>query len=61
MAFGQMRGYAPHTWGVAPGYGDQWPSAKYADMHLTVAAFFPNLPPEGEIMSQIRDVVALVE
>ena len=28
MAFGQISHSYPPSWGVAPGYGDEWPSAK---------------------------------
>ena len=28
MAFGQKRLVFPRSWGCAPGYGDEWPSAK---------------------------------
>ena len=28
MAFGQTALSAFYSWGVAPGYGDEWPSAK---------------------------------
>ena len=28
MAFGQQSSNAPNSWGVAPGYGEKWPSAR---------------------------------
>ena len=30
MAFGQTSVIAFYSWGVAPGYGDEWPSAKFS-------------------------------
>ena len=37
MAFGQTAVSAFYSWGVAPGYGDKWPSAK----SLLVAPLIP--------------------
>ena len=29
MAFGQSAVFLIYSWGVAPGYGDEWPSARF--------------------------------
>jgi len=34
MAFGQTAVFAFYSWGVAPGYGDEWPSAKRTQQHI---------------------------
>ena len=34
MAFGQTRRRAFPSWGVAPGYGEKWPSAKQVEPKL---------------------------
>ncbi len=40
MAFGQTELLAFYSWGVAPGYGDGWPSAKRT--HQLSVCYRPN-------------------
>jgi hypothetical protein len=41
MAFGQRRFHPISTWGVAPGYGQKWPSAKHARQPRLMAKKYP--------------------
>ena len=36
MAFGQTRVIAFYSWGVAPGYGEKWPSAKRTQLRVPI-------------------------